>query len=201
MAIPCPVCQKTMHIIYAYEIELDHCRWCGGLWFDADEMEKLTTFKKAPKLVTHPMAYDPTQARVEEGKRTCPRCGRGLQVIDYKGVNIDACMGCRGIWFDRFEVAKVMGITEGLPRTGVNYHETRVERREPLVRDERQGPLMNYDSSGDIASPPSEPSPPVSRGASSGTFSDSSYVAQEVIHTVCDIALDFFFHHHHHHDW
>ncbi len=34
----------------------------------------------------------------------CPKCGAEMEILDFKGVEIDRCTRCRGIWFDRLEV-------------------------------------------------------------------------------------------------
>ena len=39
----------------------------------------------------------------------CPRCEEiVLDEIDRNGVTIDRCSGCRGIWLDRGELAKII---------------------------------------------------------------------------------------------
>ena len=30
----------------------------------------------------------------------CPKCGMGLTEIDYRGIKVDRCSGCEGLWFD-----------------------------------------------------------------------------------------------------
>jgi hypothetical protein len=37
----------------------------------------------------------------------CPKCGQPLQEIEYKGVKIDRCMNCEGIWLDSGELELV----------------------------------------------------------------------------------------------
>jgi acetyl-CoA carboxylase beta subunit len=33
----------------------------------------------------------------------CPKCGMDLMEIDFKGMNIDKCSACRGMWLDAGE--------------------------------------------------------------------------------------------------
>jgi uncharacterized protein len=40
----------------------------------------------------------------------CPKCGMELIEIDYKGITVDKCSGCAGIWFDAGEVEAVSHI-------------------------------------------------------------------------------------------
>ena len=109
MAVACPVCEKNMHIIYFFEIEIDYCKLCGGLWLDRGEMEKVLEHQEIPQRLTKPLAYDLSQRKVEEGKRQCPRCRDTMRVMSFKEVNVDLCMRCQGIWLDRYELALVTG--------------------------------------------------------------------------------------------
>lgn len=52
---------------------------------------------------------------VEEKKKTvkelhymrCPKCGMELIAIDYKGIEVDKCSECEGIWLDAGELEAV----------------------------------------------------------------------------------------------
>jgi hypothetical protein len=35
---------------------------------------------------------------------SCPKCGMKLLEIDYKGLKLDKCSGCEGIWLDHGEL-------------------------------------------------------------------------------------------------
>jgi hypothetical protein len=37
----------------------------------------------------------------------CPKCGMDLIEIDYKGVRVDKCSGCEGVWLDAGELEAV----------------------------------------------------------------------------------------------
>ncbi len=37
----------------------------------------------------------------------CPKCGMELIAVDYKGIEIDKCSGCEGIWLDAGELESV----------------------------------------------------------------------------------------------
>ena len=34
----------------------------------------------------------------------CPKCGMELSDVDYKGIRIDKCLQCEGIWLDAGEL-------------------------------------------------------------------------------------------------
>jgi hypothetical protein len=37
----------------------------------------------------------------------CPKCGMGLIEIDYKGIKVDKCSECEGVWLDAGELDAV----------------------------------------------------------------------------------------------
>lgn len=62
------------------------------------------------------------QARMEGDERKrlkelhymhCPKCGMNLVEIDYKGVKVDECSACRGIWLDAGELQTVSQMEKG----------------------------------------------------------------------------------------
>lgn len=38
----------------------------------------------------------------------CPKCGMELSEIDYKGIKVDKCFGCGGLWLDAGELETVL---------------------------------------------------------------------------------------------
>ncbi len=47
----------------------------------------------------------------------CPKCGMELIEIDYKGIKVDKCSGCEGIWLDAGELEAVVRLEKsGLDR-------------------------------------------------------------------------------------
>lgn len=41
----------------------------------------------------------------------CPRCNELLHVAHREGIEIDHCPRCRGVWLDRGELEKLVGLT------------------------------------------------------------------------------------------
>jgi len=90
--------------------EVDRCPSCGGVWLDRGEMARglreaaavdpqadYATPKSSPEVVA-----DQTGFR-------CPRCAAEMQTIRSGAVPeviYDLCPGCRGVWFDRGELAR-----------------------------------------------------------------------------------------------
>lgn len=40
----------------------------------------------------------------------CPKCGMGLIEINYKGVKLDKCSECGGLWFDAQEFETILSM-------------------------------------------------------------------------------------------
>ena len=58
--------------------------------------------------------------QAEEKKRlqelhymNCPKCGMKLVGVDYKGIEVDKCSGCEGIWLDAGELEAVSKLEQG----------------------------------------------------------------------------------------
>ncbi len=104
----CPVCIQPMDELEFYGVKVDACRFCGGVWFDGGEIVELIKKGKVPKRVLKPIALTDETRVVQEGERNCPRCGRKLEVVNHRGVKVDYCTVCRGMWFDRGELMEVI---------------------------------------------------------------------------------------------
>jgi len=44
----------------------------------------------------------------------CPKCGMHLIEIDYRGIKIDRCSDCEGIWLDKGELAGLSNLGENV---------------------------------------------------------------------------------------
>jgi len=60
---------------------------------------------------------DPLSAKLKEEERwqrktlhfmCCPKCGMELIEIEYKGVKIDKCSDCAGVWLDCGEMERIL---------------------------------------------------------------------------------------------
>ena len=43
----------------------------------------------------------------------CPKCGMQLIEIDYRGIKVDKCSGCEGIWLDAGELEAISKLEKG----------------------------------------------------------------------------------------
>lgn len=124
---PCPVClgvmMETVRIGGARApLEVDHCGRCGGVWFNAGEVERLRRQPAAalwarigrqrPEPVTpchdcHAPLSRQAGKCASCGRKNlihCPVCDRLMQRYEVAGIHLDACRGCKGAWFDHAEL-------------------------------------------------------------------------------------------------
>jgi len=103
-AMRCPKCRAEMEQIEYDGIEIDRCKYCSGIWFDAGESEALRDKTTA-------LAIDTGDAkRGREFNKTdnyrCPRCSSGMvRRIDHQQTHIwyETCSSCSGSFFDAGE--------------------------------------------------------------------------------------------------
>ena len=44
----------------------------------------------------------------------CPKCGNNLIEIDYKGIAVDKCSHCDGVWLDAGELEQISHLEKGV---------------------------------------------------------------------------------------
>jgi len=62
----------------------------------------------------------------------CPVCGETLAHVSFRGVEIDICYSCRGIWLDAGEMVQLLGDAEhsaSLLGSSKPYHRSREKKR------------------------------------------------------------------------
>ncbi len=105
----CPKCQNDMEAIEYEGIEVDRCKTCQGIWFDAGESDWLRDKDAATALDIG----DPSTGRQtnEIDSYRCPRCDGGmLRRVDPRQPHIqyEECTSCRGSFFDAGEFADLI---------------------------------------------------------------------------------------------
>lgn len=101
----CPRCSKTMALLTKSNIELDACPDCKGIWFDKDELDKITG---------SPNSFEGMifTARSLGRDIPCPSCGRKMNYYTVEGVTVDYCQDCAGIWLDSGELSAIGEVLE-----------------------------------------------------------------------------------------
>ena len=109
----CPACNTdTLAPVIdpATELEVDSCRQCEGIWFDAHELARFLESASLKKT----FHWDERQRKGEASftinttARRCPRCAENMEERLFGGVTLDRCVGCGGLWFDGGELQVVV---------------------------------------------------------------------------------------------
>lgn len=79
-------------------------------YFHKQEMEKL---RKAQQEAAARMAESEREKLKELHYMHCPKCGMDLHEFDFRGVKLDRCASCGGVWFDQGEMETVLGEGQG----------------------------------------------------------------------------------------
>jgi NDP-sugar pyrophosphorylase family protein len=72
--------------------------------------------KKAEEEKQRRLAEEEKKRLKELHHMRCPKCGMQLIEIDYRGIKVDKCSNCEGIWFDAGELEAV----SKLEKTGLD---------------------------------------------------------------------------------
>jgi Zn-finger nucleic acid-binding protein len=97
----CPKCDGELVSSKFEDVEIDRCRGCKGLWFDAFEHEELTRREGSQAIDRE----GPAKA-VAGGSKLCPRCS--VKMIDMvvaaqPHIKYESCGVCHGVFFDAGE--------------------------------------------------------------------------------------------------
>ena len=60
-----------------------------------------------------PAGAEAHQQEVAAAQFRCPKCGALLVEVHYKGIEIDKCSGCQGIWLDCGELEQALTEEQG----------------------------------------------------------------------------------------
>ena len=100
----CPKCKTDMEPIEFEGVEVDRCKNCKGIWFDAGEEGSLFGADAAKAIDTGDPSVGREANRINNYR--CPRCGGGmLRRVDPKRSQIryEECTSCKGTFFDAGE--------------------------------------------------------------------------------------------------
>ena len=111
-AMRCPKCRSDMAQIDVQGTEIDRCRDCGGLWFDAGEMELLSNKEAAAIIDTGSAKQGREYNKIDQYR--CPRCGGEMcRTADERQQHIwfETCAECSGSFFDAGEFRDLSELT------------------------------------------------------------------------------------------
>lgn len=108
----CPACFNELTEMQVGSLVVDVCqRGCGGIWFDAFELERVDEEGEAAGEPLLQVQRDEQLAVDLNRKRDCPRC-EGVRLHRHffsakRRVQVDQCPNCGGYWLDAGELAQI----------------------------------------------------------------------------------------------
>ena len=108
----CPACDRQLTEVQVGAVVVDVCQGgCGGVWFDAFELQRVDEQHEAAGEHLVHIQRDPKLLVDPSRKRACPRCdGVKLKRHFFSPrikVEVDNCPGCAGYWLDAGELEKI----------------------------------------------------------------------------------------------
>ncbi|HEY9722094.1 MAG TPA: zf-TFIIB domain-containing protein [Oscillatoriaceae cyanobacterium] len=112
--LACPRCNTAMSTYTVttdeqhWEIEIDACKHCGGLWLEDHDFE---VDPKARLLLDDELlVLNRGEVNVNTAlPANCPECGVAMHRYNWnnEGILLDSCKQCHGRWIDGGEIADV----------------------------------------------------------------------------------------------
>ena len=108
----CPRCGNELTTVSVGAVQVDACDdGCGGIWFDAFELEKMDQPDEAANGLLDRMRIDIESLPDLKKAITCPRCGDHelirQQYPENRDIMIDKCEVCGGTWLDFGELFQI----------------------------------------------------------------------------------------------
>ncbi|HEU4929995.1 MAG TPA: zf-TFIIB domain-containing protein [Candidatus Krumholzibacteria bacterium] len=111
----CPICETPMIVLELDQVEVDHCRKCGGVWLDPEEMDLLLEGSAGRDEIRANLKFGEAG---EEKTRRCPICRHKMEKARVRrkaadaGIQIDRCDRGHGTWLDGGELQGIIALSE-----------------------------------------------------------------------------------------
>jgi len=108
----CPACSRKLTETQVGAVAVDVCHGgCGGIWFDAFELQRVDEQHEAAGERLLEIPRDPAVVVDATRKRACPRCD-GIKLKRHffsarRKVEVDQCPSCGGYWLDAGELEQI----------------------------------------------------------------------------------------------
>jgi len=108
----CPACFNALREIQVGSLKVDVCQsGCGGIWFDAFELERVDEENEAAGEPLLHIQRDEHVVVDSSRKRECPRC-TGIKLHRHyfsakRRIQVDQCPNCGGYWLDPGELEQI----------------------------------------------------------------------------------------------
>jgi Zn-finger nucleic acid-binding protein len=103
----CPACKDHLVLTTAENLPfIESCPACNGVWYSFSELQQAVT-NEAPELVWMDAEH---WGNVHTSERVCPCCEESLWRMKRGDVELDACLGCKGVWLDVSELTALAAV-------------------------------------------------------------------------------------------
>ena len=111
----CPKCDAAMESVTFQSVQVDRCTACGGIWFDASELEELKKIHGSEAIDTGDRETGQKMDPVR--KVNCPVCHTpmiAMSDIHHPHLHYESCKVCYGAFFDagEFHTYKKHGVLD-----------------------------------------------------------------------------------------
>jgi len=131
----CPACFNELSPFQVGNVTVDVCQGgCGGIWFDAFELQRGDDQAEAAGEAMLHIQKDPKVQVDPTRKRSCPKCD-GIKLKKHffsaqRRIEVDECPSCGGYWLDSGELSQIRQEKEQTAQAGsVRPHLTTEEIR------------------------------------------------------------------------
>ena len=76
------------------------------------KLKEIETLRRARREANSQLAEDAKAQAKETHWMRCPKCGMELTEVEYRGVEVDQCFDCGGMFLDSGEAEKIMAFEE-----------------------------------------------------------------------------------------
>ena len=90
---------------------LDHCPACNAIWLDGGELAALEAGHRSSESAIAAQREAELERDAERSVTAiglCPRCQRQLHPAAIRGVEVDRCENCAGVFFDHGELPAIL---------------------------------------------------------------------------------------------
>ena len=107
LASYCPRDFMSLEPKSIYDGRIDQCPHCHGLWIERGSLQVL--YRQQGLDIPWVLANEDFYAiGLNAGQLDCPNDATRMARIEHRGIEIDICSKCLGIWFDKEELEKIM---------------------------------------------------------------------------------------------
>lgn len=94
----CPRHRATLVAKPMKDVTVDECPKCHGIFLDKNELKKLSGDADLNKHLRDMVGYD------VDSQLICPACGGLMDAEHVRGVEVEVCLSCFGLWLDHGEL-------------------------------------------------------------------------------------------------